>query len=289
MQRTKPTFDALVNDAAVLYSLPLLYDRLNQAINHPRSSIADITLIISDDPGLSVRILKLANSPRFGYHSKIDSISAAVTIIGTQQLSDLALAVSVIDIFNGITAELFNMTSFWKHSITCAIAARSLAICRREANPERFFLLGMVHDIGQLLLCTKAPEFFRDMITESKASGQPLYELQRKEFGFDHGDVGGALLQLWRIPASISEAVTFHHAPGRSELYRTETALIHVADVIAHALQIGFSCESCIPSLHEASWERLDIPHNMLAVILKQTDEQLNDTMEILYGSGCHE
>ena len=89
MNRTKPTFDSLVNDAAVVYSLPILYDRLMQAINHPRSSITDITRIISNDQGLSARILKLANSPRFGYHAKIDSITEAVTIVGTQQLSEV--------------------------------------------------------------------------------------------------------------------------------------------------------------------------------------------------------
>lgn len=288
MKPAKPTFDSLVNDAATVYSLPMLYDRLIQAINHPRSSIADITRIISDDQGLSARILRLANSPRFGYHTKVDSITEAVTIVGTQQLSDLTLAVSVIDIFHGIPGELFNMTSFWQHSITCAIVARSLAICRREANAERYFLTGMLHDIGQLILCANVPEYVRDLVIESRASGQPLYELQRAAFGFDHGDVGGGLLNLWRIPASISEAVTFHHSPDRSELYRTETALMHVADVIAHALQSGFSGESYIPALHETAWEQLEIAPGMLTVILKQTDDQLNETMDILYGSGLH-
>jgi HD-like signal output (HDOD) protein len=288
MNRTKPTFDVLVNDAAVVYSLPILYDRLMQAINHPRSSITDITRIICNDQGLSARILKLANSPRFGYHAKIDSITEAVTIVGTQQLSDLALAVSVIEIFDGIPGDMFNMTAFWQHSITCAIVARSLAICRRETNTERYFLTGMLHDIGQLILCTKAPGFMRETITESATSGQPLFELQRAELGFDHGEVGGALLNLWRIPASITEAVTWHHAPGRAELYPTETAAMHVADIIAHALQSGFSGESYIPALHEAAWDQLDIPPSMLAIIIKQTDEQLNETMEILYGSGLN-
>jgi HD-like signal output (HDOD) protein len=285
MNRTKPSFDTLVNDAAVVYTLPILYDRLMQAINHPRSSIADITRIISTDQGLSARILKLANSPRFGYHAGIDSITEAVTIVGTQQLSDLALAVSVVEIFKGIPGDLFNMTTFWQHSITCAIVARSLAICRREANTERHFLTGMLHDIGQLILCTHAPDFMREMIAGSEETGQPLFEQQWAEFGFEHGEVGGALLQLWNIPASITEAVTWHHAPGRAELYPAETALMHVADVIAHALQSGFSGESSIPALNEDAWERLDIAPTMLSTIIKQTDEQLHETMEILYGS----
>jgi HD-like signal output (HDOD) protein len=146
----------------------------------------------------------------------------------------------------------------------------------------------MLHDIGQLIICTKAPELTRDMISESRVSGQPLFELQRSALDFDHGDVGGALLNLWRIPASVTEAVTFHHAPARSEFYRTETALMHVADVIAHALQTGFSGESYIPAMNESAWEQLNVAPSMLSVIIRQIDEQLNETMGILHGSGLH-
>src|ERR671924_2002332 len=93
--RAAMTLERLVDETSTVYSLPFFYERLNEAINHPRSSVADIARIITEDQGLTARILKLANSPMFGYFAKVDSITKAVTIIGTQQLRDLALAASV--------------------------------------------------------------------------------------------------------------------------------------------------------------------------------------------------
>src|SRR5208282_6509612 len=121
----------LINETDTVYSLPLIYERLTEVINHPRSSIADITMIISEDQGLTARLLKLANSPLYGFFSKIDSIGMAATIIGTQQLQALALAVSVMEVFTGIPEELVCMKSFWQHSIACGTIARALAIYSR--------------------------------------------------------------------------------------------------------------------------------------------------------------
>jgi HD-like signal output (HDOD) protein len=289
MNPVKPTIDSLVNDAAAVYSLPLLYERLNTVINHPRSSVADITKILSEDVGLSSSILKLANSPMFGYHTKIDSICNAVTIIGTQQLRDMALAVSVIGIFKGIPEDLINMTSFWQHSIAVGIVGRILATYRREANVERFFVSGILHDIGQLILCTRAPALVKETIAASRESGKPHFMIQRAWLGYDHGDVGGALLKRWRIPAIIAEPVAFHHAPERAQLYPIESSLMHVANVIGHAMQIGFSGEPFVPPLDVPSWERLAIPVRSLAKIIDHADTQLAETLDILSGDVIHE
>ena len=287
MKTVKPTIDFLINDSAVVYSLPMMYERINQAINHPRSSIDDITRIISEDQGLSTRILKLANSPMFGYYARIDSITKAVTIIGTRQLRDLALAISVMGVFKGIPEDLINMTSFWQHSIACGTIARILAICRRDANVERFFIAGMLHDVGRLILCTRVPELMRELIEQSKESGCSLYSIERSVLGFDHGNVGGELLKRWKIPPSISEPVACHHVPVQVELFPIENGVIHVADVIAHAMQIGSSGEQFVPPLDEHAWERLTLQPSMLTTIIKQADVQLKETMGILSEGGA--
>ena len=284
MNPAKPTIDFFVNDAALVYSLPQIYERFNQVINNPRSSIADITKVITEDAGLSSCLLKLANSPMFGYYTHIDSISKAVTIIGTQELRDMAMAISVIRVFKGIPAHLINMASFWKHCITVGIVARILAIHRRETTVERFFVAGILHDIGQLVLCTRAPELVKEMIAASRESGEPFSSVQRSTLGFDHGDVGGELLKRWGIPAVITEPVACHHNPGRATQFPLESSLMHVADVIGHAMQVGTSGEPFIPPLDQPSWERLAIPVGMLSTILTQTDAQLTEALAILSG-----
>src|SRR6185369_4373539 len=115
------TLDRLVDETSTVYSLPLFYERLNETINHPRSSIDDISKIITEDQGLTARLRRLANSPMFGCYARVDSITKAVTTIGTQQLRDLALAASVMGVFKGIPDDLLNMTSYWRHCIACGI------------------------------------------------------------------------------------------------------------------------------------------------------------------------
>jgi len=241
-------------------------------------------VIISEDQGLCFRILKLANSPMFGYHKNIDTITKAATIIGTQQLRDLSMAVSVINVFKDMPEDIMNMTAFWRHSITTGIMARIIASYRRETNVERFFVAGILHDIGQLILSTCMPVLLRKMIEQCKESDRFLFQIQRSELGFDHADVGGELLKKWKIPVIISEPVACHHDPAHAAVYPQEAALLHIADLFAHAIQAGTSGETCVPVLNEAAWECLNIPESAIAGIIQQADEQIEKTLETIFG-----
>lgn len=276
------TIERLVEQTRTVYSLPFFYERLNEAINHPRSSIDDIAKIITEDQGLTARILKLANSPLFGCYSRVDSISKAVTIIGTQQLRDLALASSVIKVFHGIPEELISMASFWQHSIACGIIARNLASHLHESNVERFFVAGILHDVGQLIMCTTIPDTLLTLLQASKEADLLYFSAERDHLGFDHADVGCALFREWKIPASIVEPVAFHHAPSQATQFPLQAAVIHLADIICQGMQFGQSAEWCVPPLDEAAWERLGIPISVLGTLLKQSEPQIHETFAIL-------
>lgn len=278
------TLDRLVEETSTVYSLPLFYERLNEAINHPRCSTYDISRIITEDQGLTARLLRLANSPMFGCYAKVDSITKAVTIIGTQQLRDLALAASVMGIFKGIPEDLLNMASFWRHSIACGIIARALAVYRRESNVERLFVAGMLHDVGQVVLSAACPEVIRGLLEAQRDTGMLYLELERERLGFDHAELGGALLKKWKIPASIGEPVACHHNPGSAEHFRLETALIHLADTICQAMELGQGAEWGVPPLDGPAWERLGLSAHMLGTVLKQSESQIAETFAILSG-----
>ncbi|HEX9022923.1 MAG TPA: HDOD domain-containing protein [Geobacteraceae bacterium] len=272
----------LVGETESVYSLPLIYERLTAVINHPRSSISDITRIISEDQGLSSRLLKLANSPLFGYFSRIDSIGMAATIIGTQQLQALALAVSVMEVFSGIPEEPVSMRSFWRHSIACAAIARALATYRREANVERIFAAGLLHDVGRLVMCSTIPEIVSEMIVTSRTREALLNDAEQTRLGFTHADLGGALLANWNIPLSITEPVACHHWPAGAGKYPVDAALIHLADIICKALDLGCSGENYVPPLDVPAWEALSIPVAALGPIISQVGPQLAETLAIL-------
>lgn len=276
------TLEWLVDRTSTVYSLPLFYERLNEAINHPRTSIDDIAKIITEDQGLTARLLRLANSPMFGWFGKVDSINKAVTIIGTQQLRDLALAASVMGVFTGIPPELLNMASFWRHSVACGIIARTLATWRRETNVERFFVAGILHDVGQLMMATTIPPVVMEMIEQSRTTRQPYHLTEHARLGFDHADAGGALLRSWKIPANIADPVEFHHHPGRAEQFPQEAAIIHLSDIICQAMEYGQTGEWCVPALDAGSWDRLGMSPHQLDTIIKQAEPQLEETFSIL-------
>jgi HD-like signal output (HDOD) protein len=276
------TLEWLVDKTVTVYSLPLFYERLNEIINHPRCSIDDIAKVITEDQGLTARLLKLANSPMFGYFSKIDSISKAVTIIGTQQLRDLALAMSVMEIFTDIPEELINMKSFWQHSIACGIIARSLASYRRESNVERFFAAGILHDVGQLVMCTVVPDVARELLVACRRDEMLFTDGELGHLGFTHAEIGGELLGKWKIPATIAEPVSRHHTPAKAELFPVGVAIIHLADIICHALEMGCSCERFVHALDSTGWERLEIPAGAIARIVNHVEPQIEETFAIL-------
>ena len=245
------TLEMLVDRTSTVYSLPLFYDRLNEAINHPRTSVNDIARIITEDQGLTARLLRLANSPMFGWFGKVDSINRAVTIIGTQQLRDLALAASVMGVFRGIPPELMDMPGFWRHSIACGIIARTLAVWRRDTNVERFFVAGMLHDVGQIIMAVAVPDLVRDILVESRETAELLQVRERQRLGFDHADAGSALLKAWKIPANIVEPVECHHRPGRAEQYPLEAATSIWLTSSARRWSMAVAVNGASPSLED--------------------------------------
>jgi len=281
----KWTAEKLVAQVKTVSSLPTVYLRLNEAVNDPHGSNRDIAHVLSEDPGLTARLLHIVNSAFYGFPSKIDTITRAVTVIGTKQLRDLALATSVIEMFDGMADDVVSMESFWQHSIACGVTARILATYRRENNVERFFVAGLLHDIGRLIMFMKIPELCQQALQESETSNTLLYEAEYKILGFDHANVGGLLLRQWQLPESTTNAVAYHHKPCHPRLdgaHHFDASLIHVADIIANSMQLGSSGERYVPPLNQDAWQKLGLPESILSPTIKQLEHQYMDAMHIV-------
>lgn len=271
--------DDLLRGYVEVYSLPMIYYKINEAINNPQSSMADIGKIISDDPGLTVRLLRLVNSAFYGFPSKIETITQALVIIGTNQLRDLALATSIVSLFEGIPKDLVSMESFWRHSIACGIAAKTLATYRNETNIERFLIAGMLHDIGRLILYKKAGGQAREALLRCHSNKTLLFMAEQEVMGFDHASLGRRLLEAWNLPSSLEEAVAFHHQPQVAMHYPMEADIVHVADIIVNALQWGSSGEHYVPPVDEKAWERIGLSTGILSLALDAMDQQMNEVI----------
>ena len=251
--------DLIGEEDEIIFSLPKIYFELQEALGDPNKTFQDLGNIISFDPALSARLLKIVNSPFYGFPSNIETISHAISIIGMDQLTDMALATLVIYQFRGIPNSLFNMERFWRHSMACGVVARSIAEFRSEKNIERFYLAGILHDIGRLVIFKKEPALARDAFYRSREQRENIYLSERELMGFDHADVGRELLKAWQLPPRLVESVGCHHQPQTATEFPVDAAIIHASDYIVHVLHAGSDAEFSEPQLYPKSWEIIGI------------------------------
>jgi HD-like signal output (HDOD) protein len=266
-----------------LSTLPDIYNQLIDAISKPSCSTYDIENVISKDTNFTARLLKIVNSALYGYPSRIDTLSRAVNIIGTRQLCTLALGVNVITIFNKIPSNIINMEMFWKHSILCGICARILAGYKNIQNTERLFIAGLLHDIGRLVYYNYLPKESVCIAVKAKNENKLLYLAEHEVFGMDHSKIGGRLLIKWQMPLSLEDMVRNHHKPQKSK-NQIESSILHLADIMANAMDMGTSGEKFIPPLNKEAWIRLGMSPNVLSLTMEQAGAQLTDVFKILYG-----
>jgi len=264
----------LVKGAVTISSPPLIHQRLMEVINHPRSGSADIARVLSEDTGLTTRLLRIVNSALFSFPQRISTPTHAVTIVGTAQVRDLALATSVMTMFKGVPEELVNMESFWRHSLACGIGARVLAGHRRE----------LLHDVGRLIVFMQEPDAASVAVRQSREKGELLHESELDVLGYTHAQVGGALMAQWNFPGAFKEAVGYHHQPQRANRFPVETSAVHVADLMANALELGSSGAHMVPELHGGAWDTLGIDPELAPVILEDVERQYRDAAQIILG-----
>jgi putative nucleotidyltransferase with HDIG domain len=225
-------------------SPPHVYFKLKKTLEDPMSSFQEFSEIIGNDPALAARLLKIVNSSFYGLENEVDTISQALGIIGTEQLTQLVLATSVTAQFTDIPKDLVSMDLFWKHSIACGITAKIIASWYGERNLENFYLAGMLHDIGSLIMYKKFPKEATIVLERCKSNNEFLFDVEREIFGASHAKVGGELLRGWGLSPSLYEPVYFHHRPQKSKDHPLITKIIHVADCMVDEMKLGSSGEA---------------------------------------------
>ena len=275
--------DLIGEEDEIIFSLPKIHFELQEALSDPDKTFQDLGEIIGFDPALSARLLKIVNSPFYGFPSRIETISHAVSIIGMDQLTDLALATLVIHQFRGIPNNLFNMEKFWRHSMACGVAARSIADFRGEKNVERFYLAGILHDIGRLVIFKKEPALARDAFYRSKERQENIYLSEQKLMGFDHADVGRELLKAWKLPPRLVEAVGCHHQPQNAKTFPVDAAIIHTADYIVHVMNVGSDAEFSEPRLYPKSWEIIGLSADDFEFMKDKVKQQYEGIADLFF------
>jgi putative nucleotidyltransferase with HDIG domain len=266
-----------------LVSLPRIIFEIDRVINDPRSSATHVADVVGKDPGLTMKLLKMVNSAFYSFSLKIDTVSRAVAILGSEELRTLALATSVLEMFKGIPADLVDMKSFWEHSVACGTAARTIANSMNIANAERLFVAGLLHDIGRIVIYKHLPSQGREVLLHAQQTGCLLRSAELEMLGFDHTQIGGMLMKKWQFPLVLEQALTCHHQPTLSQ-HPLEASIVHVADILANALMIGTSGEQFVPPVNPEAWATLRLPTNIFRNSVQMIDEQVADVIRTFFG-----
>jgi HD-like signal output (HDOD) protein len=257
----------------ILPEAPSIVFELNEVIANPLSSADDIAQIVQKSPSMTAILLKIANSPFYGFPSEIDKISLAVVLIGTREIAGLALGLSVLSTFDKIPKELLDMFSFLKHSVACGILTRILSSHKGISQTEQFFVSGLLHDLGRLILYCSFPEDSRNILSLSRTTNNLLYEVERDYIGCNHSYVAKLLIKQWKLPISLENNVFYHHNPSEAPQPVSAT-LVHLADIITNGLGIGTSGERFVPPLDNQAWDTLGLSPTCFDIVIKQATHQ---------------
>ncbi|MFA6921220.1 MAG: HDOD domain-containing protein [Gallionella sp.] len=270
-----------------LITLPHVFLRINQLIEDPDSTLFDIAKAISQDPSFTVRMLRLANSPFYGLSSTIATVDKAVSVIGTSQIRNLALSMSVASTFAGLPNNLVSMDNFWHHSLYCALVARILAKQARGCDPSTVFTAGLLHDIGELIIFNRLPEQARAslLLVLDQVDNLPVYQAERQVLGFDHAEVGGELARQWGLPPLLIECIACHHDIAKAQHYPRETALVHLADLIAQMAELYTLELTDVSPVDPAAWEATGLSTDIIEQVICEAQNEIIEAEKLFLGN----
>lgn len=281
------TVESLVNDIGELVSLPEVVLKINELVNSTESSATGIAQVISQDPGIATRILKVANSSMYGGQRQIDSISRAVTLLGTKQIRDLVLSTTAAKVFAGIPNDVISVEDFWHHSLYCALLARELAKLSRLGSADTMFTAGLLHDIGHLVMFNRIPEESAAsiLLTIQGDSSMEPYQAERQILGFDHAEIGAALARHWGLPDILVSCIGYHHdLTAAPEEHIAAVAHIHIANVIASLPYSDIPEAGDLKRVDQKAWEKAGLEPGSIGPAIVSAQSHIGETQAALFG-----
>lgn len=274
--RDEGTIEDIVDAELKVASFPDIFFKVKQAVEDQKSTAEHIAEVVGLDVGLSTQLLKLVNSPLYGFPSEINNLVRAVALIGGKELCTLALGLSTIGYFKDIPPELIDMRSFWMHSLTCGVFSKVIAEKVEGVNPEMMFTAGLLHDVGRLILFKKMPYSAVQTMLFARENFIPLVEAEDMTLGFNHEAVARCMLEKWNFPPVLTEIISSHHAPGKSTRQK-EAGILQVADNLALAVGIAEGGMYVLPGVDEEIWEVLGIDAEFLSDVVEKYDYQIKE------------
>lgn len=255
------SIDDILKNVERLPMMPKIVTEIIRSIDNDNIAIDLLVHQISSDIGLSSSILKMANTHRFSMHGGIASVHDAVMLIGFKHIRDMVCMAGLINNFPQNKSISFDYANFWRHSIGVGVCARVLSkhVLNKQLklNPDVAFISGILHDIGELALIVAAPNEFNTTMEYRASHDCQIFEAEQVVLGLDHAQIGAQLARKWEFPQAICDAIEKYHMPDVTPTSHMAD-LIHVSEVLCHALEMGTNGQ-IMPPLSNYAMFRLNI------------------------------
>ncbi len=226
-------------------SLPTSVAKVLEVCNDPNTSPADLNRIISIDPVLMGKVMKLINSAYYGLNQEITSLVRAIIMLGINTVKNLSLSTAVLGTLGKtLKSQALNMDGFWQHSLCVGVSAKLIATQRKIDKKllDEYFIAGLLHDVGKIPLNNRLSEQYVDVMALSDRESLPLYEAESQVLTLDHAEVGGIVVENWKLTTEIHDAVLHHHAPiAYGGKHKDLLLTVAMANYFANISEIGFA------------------------------------------------
>jgi len=275
----------LVTYIKSLAALPSVYYRVREQLESPSGSGSEVTRLIETDPALTAGVLKLVNSAFYGFNRKIDSVERAVLVLGLRQTHELVLAITVSSVFDGIHPQHMDMKRYWIGSMMNALTARELAHLTCNPAASRLFVIGLLADIGHLVMYQAVPELAIEAQTIADAEGEALFEAERRIIGCDSAQVGAALMESWELPENFAEIISAQITPWLAGKYIIEAQLLHIALALSKADRYNESSEQALQRIDPRIWSNIGLNPNSFLRIREAVEMNLSSCTAMFFPS----
>ena len=272
------TAEQLVASSVKLVTLPAIFQAVKKVVDDPDTTAMDLSRVISADPAMTARVLKLINSAFWGFSRQIDSLSRAVSLLGMLQVHDMVLSTAVVETFDRIRPQQMDVARFWRSSVFRGLAATALARKGKLVDLGRVFTEGLLSDLGHMVLYIRLPDLAAQASERAAARPWELGAVERDCIGCDYAQVGGALADAWKLPECFGAAIRHQEHPERADAFALEAALLHIAGRLATLPGDESAKNEHIAHIAAFAWAKIGLEAHCLAEILSEVDGELQAT-----------
>lgn len=268
-EQRKARLEEIVSGIQGLPTLPTMLTEINKMMMDPSTTAKQMGALISSDPSITSKILRVVNSSFYGFPSRITTITHAIVILGFNTVKSIVLSVSVFGSLNSEDTDSFNMTQFWEHSIGVGACTKVVAARTGFSAPEEFFIAGLLHDVGKIILRQHLPDDFEKALAIVRERGVPLRVAEEEVFGINHAEIGGHLLETWKLSKGLVNTIRYHHNPGLAGDETKVASIVHMGDILARCLCLGNGGDPYVPAIADSAWEALGLDEDIFPSLLK--------------------